>query len=542
MQILDYIKVFWRRKWIIIFTMLAAAAAAFVGTSKLQPIYVSYVTLRVYTYTTGTADFLSHDIMYAERLMQTYIEMVTSYPILDAMMETLELEDLPTIEATYTLNTEFLTIKVEAPEPEVAADAAALLAELLIKEIEVPRETVQIGVLEVPGLSSDPLQRDGKSRVEVFEPARMPESGGAPNKSMFLAMGTIIGLVGGVMLAAVIENLDTKLYSTDQIERATGLPALGAIPAARKARQVRAASEVFAYAEAFRRLRTNLFAAQPGSPVRTLVVTSAEPEEGKSTVVVNLGLSIAQTGSRVILVDADMRRPVLHTLLDLSNEVGLSNVLADETPLDEAVQASWLPGMTALTSGPLDPDAAEWLGSSKLAALLDRLAQQYDAVLLDASSLLAVTDAAVLAQRVDAVLLVVQCARTRRPAVQAAIQELAQVNVEPLGVVANRAKLPGRYRQRYYQKKGAGLRERSAPVAADATESVRDPLAEIEGIGADCEALLYTAGISTFAQLAAQTPEELAQKIGDGVTGEQISQERWIEQAQTRVQDHEAPA
>jgi non-specific protein-tyrosine kinase len=155
--------------------------------------------------------------------------------------------------------------------------------------------------------------------------------------------------------------------------------------------------------------------------------------------VANLAFAIAQSGRRVVVVDGDLRRPALHELFGLSNEMGLSSVLKQELSLDEAVQSSRMPGVQVLTSGPLPHNPAEWLNSPQMAALIERLGHQCDMVLVDAPALLAVTDAAVLAPTVDGVLLVVERTQARREAVRAARQQLVDVKARWVGLVVNRA-------------------------------------------------------------------------------------------------------
>lgn len=543
MQILDYIKIFWRRKWIIIFTTLAAALVVFIGVRKIEPAYVSFATLRIYTFTTGSPDFISHDVMYSERLMKTYATMATSFPILDPIAVELELDELPDIEVSVVSGTELLRIKVTSHEPELSALVANMVAERLIEEVNMTPDDTGEDPVEIEGLEEfqvpqlparDPLLNQGRSYLELFGPAVASESGSGPNKMMFVAMGVIVGLVGGIGLAAVLENLDTKLYSGQKIELMTGLPVLGEIPFVRKARRAKLSLATFAYAESFRRLRTNLFATHPDA-LRSLLVISAEPEEGKSTVAVNLGLTVAQTGSRVILIDADLRRPALHELFDLSNEVGLSSVLVDEVALEDAVQDGRFPNVKVLTSGPPSENVAEWLGSAQMKALLDGLMDDYDLVLLDAPALLAVTDAAMLAQLVEETLLVVRFARTREPALEAVLLELAKVNVEPVGVVLNRVKLRRQYHQKYYRAGPDAARAREIVAQLPVEPGDVDPLSEIQGINLEYAEMLRAVDISTFSQLAVQDPEDLARKLGNGITREQISRERWIEQAQERT-------
>lgn len=188
-------------------------------------------------------------------------------------------------------------------------------------------------------------------------------------------------------------------------------------------------------AEAFRVLRTNLQFLGLDEPLRSMVVTSAAPGEGKSTTVANLGVTFAQAGTRVCLVDADLRRPMLAKLLGLENWTGLTTALIGQSPLEECVKKTPVEGLWLLPSGPVPPNPAELLGSERMAGLLERLKAEYDLVLIDSPPVLAVTDAAVLAPRTDGVVLVIRAGQTDRRAVQRARTALETVHARVLGAV-----------------------------------------------------------------------------------------------------------
>jgi non-specific protein-tyrosine kinase len=281
--------------------------------------------------------------------------------------------------------------------------------------------------------------------LSIVDPAVPPQSPSKPHRKLGVALGFVVGSVSGLGLALLLESLDTTLYATQQIQEVTDLPVLGRIPTVRRQWQMALFDGNPLQAEAFRRLRTAVFTLGRDVPLRTLLVTSAGPGEGKSTIVAHLAFSIAQAGRRTIVLDGDLRRPTLHKIFDLPNEQGLSSVLKQEATLDAAVQDSGIPGVRVLTSGPLPPNPAELLDSPQMTALVEQLAQQFDIVLLDTPALLAVTDAAVRAPTVDGVMLVVGRAQARREAVRAACQHLADVKARWVGVVVNRAEQDGSY-------------------------------------------------------------------------------------------------
>jgi non-specific protein-tyrosine kinase len=198
-------------------------------------------------------------------------------------------------------------------------------------------------------------------------------------------------------------------------------------------------------AEAYRTLRTNIQFSSLDTPVRTLLATSTAPDEGKSTTVANLAVTMAQSEQRVILVDCDLRRPSVHTLFGAPNEAGLTNMILAQDEAPPPFQESGVPGLSLLTSGPLPPRPADILGSRKMAAVIERLRGMADMVLFDTPPVIAVTDAAVLATRVDGVLLVFQAGKTTRDRARRTREILEKVKANIIGVVLNGAELEQGY-------------------------------------------------------------------------------------------------
>jgi len=193
-------------------------------------------------------------------------------------------------------------------------------------------------------------------------------------------------------------------------------------------------------AEAYRQLRTNIQFSTLDKPLKTLLVTSTGPEEGKSTTLANLAVTIAQTGSTVILADCDMRRPTIHQLFGIKNGTGLTSVLIDSSAKDFPLEDSGIPNLRILPSGPLPPNPSELLGSRRMTELIDQLKAQADFVLFDSPPIIAVTDAAVLATKMDGVLLIIKAGVTKRELAKKAKDLLEKVNANLLGVVLNNVK------------------------------------------------------------------------------------------------------
>ncbi|MCX7789208.1 MAG: CpsD/CapB family tyrosine-protein kinase [Chloroflexaceae bacterium] len=200
-----------------------------------------------------------------------------------------------------------------------------------------------------------------------------------------------------------------------------------------------------AAAEAYRTLRTNILFSSLDRPLHTLVITSTGPDEGKSTTLANLAVTMAQAEQRVLMVDCDLRRPSLHALFGVPNDRGLTSALLEQSEGPLPIQETGVAGLRLLASGPLPPRPADLLGSRRMGALIERLRAEADMVLFDTPPVVAVTDAAVLAPRVDGVLLVLQAGHTRRDRAREARQMLEKVKANIIGVVLNGSRLERGY-------------------------------------------------------------------------------------------------
>jgi len=287
--------------------------------------------------------------------------------------------------------------------------------------------------------------------VTIVEPAVHPHAPSGPRTNRNIALGTLVGLVGGLGLAFLFENLDPTLHSTDDLEVAAEASVVGSIPLFAVPRESRHQAVLLdgsgesSTGEPFRILRSNILALGSGTPVRTLLITSAEPGAGKSTVLVNLAAAMTQAGRKVVVVDGDFRHPCLHEVFDLPNELGLSSVLRDLSRLDAALQPTKMRGVRVLTSGPSPPNSAELLGLPKMRLLIEELAKEADVVMLDSPPILAVADAVVLAPVVDGVLVVAAQGQATGKSVQRALQQVERVKGRTLGVVFNKANGDGDY-------------------------------------------------------------------------------------------------
>lgn len=289
--------------------------------------------------------------------------------------------------------------------------------------------------------------------VQLFagDSARLPTAPSSPNVKLNLALGALIGALIGGGYAVVREWLDRRIRSAEGVEKATGVSVVGALPvetdpetAGSPLRLVDARdTDRAATAEAFRGLRTNLQYMSVDDPPRAIVVTSSLPGDGKSFTAVNLALTLAATGQRTILVDADLRRPLVAATLGLLEDAGLSDVLASRgTVADLLQQVDGAPNLGVLAAGPIPPNPSELVGSERMHRLIQSLGKEA-MVVIDSPPLLPVTDAALLATKADGALVVVSTGKTTYEILGKALDNLTKANGKPLGIVMNKVPRTG---------------------------------------------------------------------------------------------------
>ncbi len=308
--------------------------------------------------------------------------------------------------------------------------------------------------------------------VRIIDPAKAPKFPVKPKKKLNLLLGIMVGLGLGIGLAFVMEYLDNSVRTMEDVQ-ALGVPIMATIPFIEpeglngflktghpvedaeaeeiNERLITHLKPKSPISEAYRTLRTNIQFSTADHSMHSLLVTSSGPKEGKSTSVSNLAITFSQLGTRTLLIDADLRRPVLHKLFNLEKNKGLTNVLVGRTTLEDSVQhVEGLSDLDILSCGIVPPNPAELLGSPRMQELLSRAKNQYSMILIDSPPTIAVTDASVLSPIVDGVLLVVKSGGTQRDAVMHALEQLQRVNAPLLGVLLNGIKASNVYGSYYY--------------------------------------------------------------------------------------------
>lgn len=405
---------------------------------------------------------------------------------------------IATTKAQLDSNRKALEEKLKGEYELAARDEASLNAALdraKGEAVQQNQNNIQLSILKTEvdtakSMYTDFLNKTNQAKVEVaqqhnnmrlIQPARVPGGPVGPNRMRTIIIGLFLSLLGGVGLAYFLEYLDNTIKTVEDVGRYAQLPALGVIPAIAGAASLRlrghgrgrklSAGEhlngsaelarasdpmtVFdsrsSAAEAYRVVRTSMLLSAAGSPPKTILVTSGQPGEGKTTTVVNTAISLAQLGASVLIIDCDLRRPATHKIFGLEiNGDGLSSYLARDMSIDGLIHKLQIPNLSLLPCGPIPPNPAELISSSRMKDLLKTLATRYDHILIDSPPLINVTDPVILSSMVDGVILVVHGGKSPRAMVQRARQELLGVGAKIFGVVLNNVDLHREGYDAYY--------------------------------------------------------------------------------------------
>jgi polysaccharide biosynthesis transport protein len=427
MDLRHYLRVLRKHVVLILAATLLCAAGAIVTSIGTTPVYEGTAKLLIVA-ETDPADGVSSALqgtMLSQQLIESFAQILASRAIAEAA---LRLDPSPLtpsqlqakVHAEPVTDTLLIDLKVEDADPGTAKRLTNSVARAFIASI--PR-----------------LQTGSSLRVSLVEAALTPSQPVRPQTRLNLILGLLLGLTLGVGLAFLREFLDRSVRTPEELEAAAGFPVVGTIPPFKAAKQPIPVLEQprTAAAEAFRKLRTNFGFLSVDRDSVCCVVTSPNAADGKSTVAANLAVALTQSGQRVAVVDADLRKPSLHRLFDVPQRVGMTTVLLDQADVHDAVQQLG-PGLPAvLTAGQLPPNPSELLGSRRMANLLAELRASYEVVLIDCAPLLPVTDPMVVSQFADGVLLIARAGTTTKDHSAAVKAACAKAGATVFGAVLN---------------------------------------------------------------------------------------------------------
>ena len=492
MELKKYIFPLRRWWWLLVAATLVAAVSSFLVTLQQLPIYQARTTLMI-----GRAiedpNPTSSEFWLGQQLAGTYADIANRELIRNATMAALGWNWLPEYQARALNNSQILEIVVTDVDPERARAVASELANQLIlqspttagpdeksrqefvsqqldaleTQIKQTQDDITARQAELGNMVSARQINDTQNQIaalqtklstlqgnyanllsntqsgavntlNVIEPAVTPTRPIGPAKAISILVAAMIGFVLAASAAYLLEYLDDTLKSPDDIRRAIGHPVIGYIPETEQDQQpIVVLNPRHPNVEAFRSLRTNLGFVAVDNPLKTILVTSPETEEGKTSIAANLAIVTAQGDKKVILVDADLRRPGIHKIMDVSGDPGLSDVFLGNIGLHNVMQVWGADKVAVITGGSLPPNPAELLSSRKMDQILTSLKEVADLIILDGPPF-AVTDAAVLAAKVDGILVVIRPGYTREPAAKAMIEQIERAGARVVGVVLNR--------------------------------------------------------------------------------------------------------
>lgn len=489
MDISDLFNIFRWRKWVIITTVFMMMLVVSIITFLTPPLYSSSATLRI---ATASSSSTYSDFYFADRLIITYMNIATSRPLLEELQKQLNLQKTPAVSVKQIPNTELIQISVEDQNPQIAMEAANTLGNILISqgsafytgsdkspaeilkeqvdkvgtELELLREKYYAHLANFPDdtegnqinseavdlqqqlyfsllsqyqtlLSRESIQ---SNIVSFVEKAIVPTTPSKPNLVVNFSLGFIISLITGFGLALLFDTFDTTLHSSKEINVVTELiPTIGRIPNIKAPRErIHTFDGNSRLDEAMSNLRINFMSLINESRLRSFLIVSPMQNEGKTMALSNLAFSLAQAGKKIILVDCDLRVPSLHRVFDIQNrDKGLSEFLIGKADYKDVITHTKSANLDVITAGLAARKPAVLLDSLKMKLLITKLLAEYELVFLDSPAILAVTDASVLAPKVDGVILITRIGVTKKEKLIESIEQLNNVKARILGVVIN---------------------------------------------------------------------------------------------------------
>jgi capsular exopolysaccharide synthesis family protein len=436
-----------RKRWyIVLAATLLGGICTFAVSSTLTPIYHSTSSLYFSLRTGSSGSDINQGSTYTQNQMLSFARLATSAAVLAPVSEEVDGDLTETdlrrmMNVTIPQNTVVLDIRVGSPDRELAAEVANLLADSLITAVD------EVAPVDAAGTSTVTAQT-----IEPATPANFQTS---PNKQQDAVLGALAGFLFSSVAVVLASALDRRVRSASTLKEITALPLLGSIeqtPISSDPRPVVIRQPNGSGAESFRQVRSGLRFASASHETRSLAVTSSIATEGKTWLAVNLAVVVAETGTRVLLIDADLRRPRVADSFGIAGAVGLTTVLIDAIPLRSAVQSSVRPTLDILPSGAVPPNPSELLVSARMNELIKEVADAYDLVVIDTAPVQAVADATVIAHLVDSTVIVADTTRVRRAQLAATIEALERTGAHISGVILNRVK--ARPHESYYYLEG----------------------------------------------------------------------------------------
>lgn len=432
MEFSDYLNAL-RRRWALISILaIIGGVGGYVLAQATPPMYRATSSVFVSARGGDSPSDLVQGSTFTQNLMQSYAQLADMPSVLEPVIEQLDLDRTPaqlanSVSAENPLNTVIIEVSATSGSPEQAAEIANAVSE----EMSAAAQRLS------------PSMADGTPSVSMNQvaEAQPPRFQYEPNTRLLVITGLAIGLLLGGIIALGREVLDTRIRTDRDLRRVTDAPLLGVVPVKKDKTGgmlvMRTAPGSF-LSESYRRIAANLGYINPGTTVDSVVVTSPLPHEGKSTVAINLALALAENFDRVLLVDADLRRPMIADYCQIDDSAGLTTALSGAAELQTVIER-W-GSIDVLPAGPVPPNPNQLLASVAMEQVVAALTAEYDIVIFDSAPLMPVSDSLALTRLTSGALLVTRSGATKRGHVRAAIESVEAVNADLLGIVINRVK------------------------------------------------------------------------------------------------------
>ncbi len=533
MELRQYLKILRKWLWLIVLVAVVAGVASYYTTNQLPRLYQATAKVMVgesFQKTNPTQG----DIATGSVLAETYIQLVDTSAVLNGVRQELGLQSSvdelrSAVSASAIARTQFIDVRANSTDPKRAAQIANAVANQLIllgpassnadllKQREFIRGQIEdletkigdaeanINQLEESLKTTTSVRETSDKRAEIdrlrgqiaqyqqnytqfvnylapssqntltiLEPAEPPAAPFAPNLVLNVSLAVIIGIILATAVAFLIEYFDDTLKTKEDVTRVLTASTLGEIGVVknRNDKLITAAEPRSANAEAYRMLRSNIGFSSVDKPIKTILVTSASPSEGKSITAANLAVTMAQAGYRTVILDCDLRKPTQQKIFNLSNDVGLTNALLAHSTVQNFIRPVRVENLSVMPTGSLPPNPAELLGSRRMAEMLSALEGEADIIVIDSPPVLAVADSAILSRMADGVLLVIDSGQTKRESAQRAKEALENAGARLLGVVLNR--MPASrsyysYNSKYYTSVGEAKAKPSTPATSSSS-------------------------------------------------------------------------
>ena len=446
-----YVLLLWRWWWVIALTALTGVGLGHYVNISSTPLYESTTRILVQGgQTPGTPSF--SDFQASQQIAQNYVELITVTSVMEAAAAELSVPHDPAQVAgklTVRSPRSFIDITARDPDRDLAAEIANVVTTVFIDDFQRRQLTqiaqfqaslAQYGILQDTGIVA--AQAAALSTLSVVEPA-VP--GGAPVfplTRLNLILGLVLGIGLGALIVLVRDLLDDSVKNPGELTALSGISSFGSVPHVRQTAlsgigSPDSSSRDDPLQRSFQFIRMGLEFSSPDSPVKSILVTSCSPREGKTTIATHLAASTARDGKRVVLFDGDMRRASLHKVFDIGLQPGFSQFLAGSLDLDAVLAPTALPTLRVIPGGPLPPDPGPLLRATRLAEALRALRETTDLIIIDSPPLLAVADPLILATSVDMVLLVVSARHGGKNALRRGAELLKNANPHLVGAVFN---------------------------------------------------------------------------------------------------------